>query len=90
MARKTGTVKFFDSVRGFGFITPVDGGNDVFVHQSAIHARGFRSLREGEDVEYEVEENKEKGKIFAVNVTGPDGAYVQGTPRDSNERSGRN
>ena len=78
----TGTVKFFDSTKGFGFITPAGGGDDVFVHQTAIYARGFRSLAEGEEVEFDIgEDEKRKGKKFATNVTGPNGAFVQGAPR---------
>lgn len=85
-SRKSGTVKFFDTTKGFGFITPSDGSGDVFVHQTAIHARGFRSLKEGESVEFDVEEDQGRGKIYAVNVTGPDGSFVQGAPRESNPR----
>lgn len=80
--KQSGSVKFFDSKKGFGFITPANGGDDIFVHQTAIHARGFRSLAEGEEVEFEVgEDEKKKGKKFAVNVTGPGGNYVQGAPK---------
>lgn len=82
MNKVTGTVKFFDSTKGFGFITPSGGGDDVFVHQTAIYSRGFRSLAEGEEVEFEIgEDDKRKGKKFAVNVTGPNGSFVQGAPR---------
>jgi cold shock CspA family protein len=84
----TGRVKFFDATKGFGFISPEDGSNDVFVHQSAIHAEGFRSLAEGETVEFEVQHDPRKDKYFATNVTGPNGAYVQGTPRESRKSSG--
>ncbi len=49
-----GTVKWFNDAKGFGFITPEDGSEDVFVHFSAIAAEGFRSLSEGQRVEYEV------------------------------------
>ena len=80
-SRVTGTTKFFDSVKGFGFIAPSDGSPDVFVHQSNIKTTGFRSLGEGEEVEYEVETNQETGKRFAVAVTGPDGAPPKGAPK---------
>lgn len=79
--KSKGTVKFFDSVKGFGFITPAEGGEDVFVHQTAIFSQGFRSLAEGETVEFDLSEDKSKGKKFATNVTGPNGSHVQGAPR---------
>ena len=50
----TGTVKWFNDSKGFGFITPDGGGKDVFVHHTAIQTEGFRSLAEGQKVEYEV------------------------------------
>ena len=49
-----GTVKWFNDAKGFGFIAPEDGSADVFVHYSAIDAKGFRSLQEGQRVQYEV------------------------------------
>ncbi len=49
-----GTVKWFNDAKGFGFITPEDGSKDVFVHHSAINMDGFRTLSEGQRVEYEV------------------------------------
>jgi CspA family cold shock protein len=52
--RTAGTVKWFNDQKGFGFITPDDGGKDCFVHHSAIQAEGFRTLAEGDRVEFEV------------------------------------
>nr|XP_043625234.1 glycine-rich protein 2 [Erigeron canadensis] len=79
-ARKTGTVKWFNDTKGFGFITPDDGGEDLFVHQSSIRTDGFRSLGDGETVEYVIE-NGSDGRTKAADVTGPDGAPVQGSTR---------
>lgn len=70
--RRTGTVKWFSASRGFGFITPNEGEEELFVHQSTIRAEGFRSLREGEIVEFDLERG-EDGRNRAVNVTGPRG-----------------
>ena len=76
----SGSVKWFDSVKGFGFVMPDDGSADLFVHQTAIYKDGFRSLAEGEKVEYKVM-TKDNGRMQAVDVTGPDGSYVQGAPQ---------
>jgi len=91
--RKLGECKWFNSKKGFGFITPNDGSEEVFVHQTAIHASGFRSLAEKEPVEYDttIDEN---GRVKALNVTGPNGAFVKGAPklrpRFNRERNDRN
>lgn len=79
----SGTCKWFDSSKGFGFIA-VDGEeSDIFVHQSEIYAPGFRSLADGERVEFKVSADDRTGKLRAVEVTGPEGAYVQGAPRQA-------
>mmetsp|Transcript_22426 Transcript_22426/g.34576 ORF Transcript_22426/g.34576 Transcript_22426/m.34576 type:complete len:130 (-) Transcript_22426:192-581(-) len=77
----TGTVKWFNTQKGFGFITPDDDEKDVFVHQTEIQAEGFRSLADGERVEFKVETDN-TGRLKAVGVTGPDGGEVQGAPRE--------
>jgi len=63
----TGTVKWFNDAKGFGFITPSDGSKDVFVHHSAIQGSGFKSLTEGQQVSYNVEQGPK----------GPSAANVQ-------------
>merc|ERR1719427_1819024 len=75
-----GVCKKFDSSKGFGFITVDDGSGDVFVHYSEIQAQGFKSLAEGESVEFEVVV-QDDGRRKAINVTGPNGANVQGQKR---------
>jgi cold shock protein len=57
----TGTVNWFNDGKGFGFITPDDGGNDLFVHFSEVHAAGFKSLQDGQRVSFEIKEGP-KGK----------------------------
>ena len=61
-----GTVKFFNTSKGFGFIAPEGGGKDVFVHATAVEAAGLRTLNEGQKVSYE--EREERGKIAAVDL----------------------
>ena len=63
----TGTVKWFNNEKGYGFITPADGGKDLFVHHSAIQGEGFKSLSEGAQVQFEPQQG-EKGPQ-AANVT---------------------
>ena len=63
----TGTVKWFNEAKGFGFITPESGGKDVFVHHCAIQGSGFKTLAEGQKVKFELEQSP-KGPA-AVNVT---------------------
>jgi CspA family cold shock protein len=63
----TGTVKFFNSTKGFGFIQPEDGGKDAFVHVSALERAGISGLNEGDKVSYDLESGRD-GKISAVNV----------------------
>ncbi|MFL6233884.1 MAG: cold-shock protein [Thermoanaerobaculia bacterium] len=65
--RNTGRVKWFNDSKGFGFITPEDGAKDCFVHHSAIQGSGFKSLAEGDRVEYDIVDGK-KGPA-ASNVT---------------------
>lgn len=62
----TGTVKWFNPAKGFGFIEPENGGSDVFVHISAVQNSGLNGLDEGQKIEYEVQE--EKGKQSACNL----------------------
>jgi CspA family cold shock protein len=65
-----GTVKWFNDAKGFGFITREDGGKDVFVHHTAINAQGFKSLREGQQVEFEVTQGQKGPAAADVTVVG--------------------
>jgi cold shock protein len=62
-----GTVKFFNSDKGYGFIAPEDGGNDAFVHISAVQAAGMHTLDKEQRVSYELEQDR-RGKMSAVNL----------------------
>ncbi len=64
----TGTVKFFNSSKGFGFIEPEDGSKDVFVHVSAVEAAGMKTLNDGQKVNFELEDGKD-GKVSATNLS---------------------
>ena len=61
----TGTVKWFNGAKGFGFIQPDEGGPDVFVHISAVERAGLRSLNEGQKITYELEKDPRSGKSAA-------------------------
>jgi cold shock protein len=63
-----GTVKWFNSQKGFGFIQPEDGGNDVFVHISAVERAGMQGLNEGQKVSFEVRADRRTGKSSADNL----------------------
>jgi len=65
-----GTVKWFNSTKGYGFIQPEDGGKDVFVHISAVERSDLRALTEGQRVDYELEKDRRTGKESAVNLKG--------------------
>jgi cold shock protein len=63
-----GTVKWFNATKGFGFIQPDDGGNDVFVHISAVERAGMNSLNEGQKVSYEAKVDSKRGKTSAEDL----------------------
>ena len=64
----TGTVKWFNTTKGYGFIAPEDGGRDVFVHASAVERSDLRMLVEGQTIGFEVERDQRSGKESAVNL----------------------
>lgn len=64
----SGTVKWFNTAKGFGFIQPDDGGADVFVHVSAVEQAGLRGLNEGDIVEFDLEQDRRSGKLAAGNL----------------------
>jgi CspA family cold shock protein len=64
----TGTVKFYNEMKGFGFIAPEDGSKDVFVHATALERAGMRSLVEGQKVSFETEADRRSGKIAVSTI----------------------
>lgn len=64
-----GTVKWFNAAKGFGFISPADGGDDVFAHYSAIEMDGYKTLTEGQEVDYELEQGPK----------GPKASHIKGS-----------
>jgi cold shock protein len=89
MAR--GTVKFFNPTKGFGFISPESGGPDVFVHISAVQQAGLPGVDEGDQVEYELEQDRRSGKVSAVDLilTGRSPAPARGPTPARFERAPR-
>ena len=88
----SGTVKFFNTAKGFGFIAPEDGGADVFVHISAVERSGLRELNEGDRVSFELEQDRRSGKLAATNLqvtgSGPvPGGRSSDRPRGDFQRS---
>jgi len=63
-----GTVKWFNSTKGYGFIAPEDGGQDVFVHISAVERAGLRGLVDGQKVSFDLERDRKSGKMSAGNL----------------------
>ena len=74
----TGTVKFFNDGKGYGFIAPDGGGNDAFVHVSAVERAGMRSLRQDQRLSYDLEQDQ-RGKASAVNLKSVEESAQQGT-----------
>jgi CspA family cold shock protein len=68
MTTQTGTVKWFDDGKGFGFITPDGGGKDLFAHFSEIQGQGFKSLQENQKVEFEVKQGQKGPQAAAIRV----------------------
>ena len=64
----TGTVKFYNTQKGFGFIAPIDGGRDVFVHATALERAGMHDLVEGQKVSFDTEADRRSGKMAVCNI----------------------
>lgn len=80
----TGTVKFFNENKGYGFIQPDGGGNDAFVHITAVERSGMRTLRENQRVSYDLQEDR-RGKMAAVNLRAADETEQAGAAPAGNE-----
>jgi cold shock protein len=78
----TGTVKFFNENKGYGFIAPDGGGNDAFVHITAVERSGMRTLRQDQRVSYDLQEDR-RGKMAAVNLKAEDAS--QSEPQAAND-----
>lgn len=65
----TGSVKWFNASKGYGFLTSDDGGEDIFVHFSEIRVEGFKTLKDGAKVSFDSERDEKTGKLRAINVT---------------------
>lgn len=64
----TGTVKWYNDTKGYGFIQPDKGGNDIFVHATALERAGMRGLREGQKIYYDLQKDQRTGKFSATNL----------------------
>jgi CspA family cold shock protein len=71
MSKIKGNVKWFNESKGFGFITPEDGSKDVFVHFSAIQSNGFKTLAEGQSVEFEITEGAKGPSLSLIHISEP-------------------
>jgi CspA family cold shock protein len=78
----TGTVKFFNENKGYGFIQPDEGGNDAFVHITAVERAGMRSLRENQRISYDIEQDQ-RGKLKAVNLKSAEEATASAPDSDA-------
>jgi CspA family cold shock protein len=83
----TGTVKFFNESKGYGFIAPDGGGNDAFVHISALERSGMRTLLQDQRVSYDLQEDR-RGKMAAVNIRAAEDAGQDQDQQASNDDSG--